>query len=174
MGRTKVATFLQPGDASSLEQLEASRTAKTPPASRRIPRLPRHPFRENISSRGEPEQEFPGELAVSQERNQPAAAADAADLFAAGDAAPRTATEKLVARIWAETLQQRRIGVNDDFFARGGHSLSAMRVLARLYSTLGVELPVRTIFDAPTVATLAARIDLTRSQFQPGGTSQTT
>lgn len=94
---------------------------------------------------------------------------EAMDVFAGGGEAPQTDTEKLVARVWAKALQRGKIGVNDNFFALGGHSLSAMRVLARLYSAIGVELPVRTIFEAPTVAALAARIDSLRPGNPHGG-----
>ena len=108
-------------------------------------------------------------FAPIENQQPPEISADDPGVFAAGDAAPRTDTEKLVARVWAKALQRGKIGVNDNFFALGGHSLSAMRVLARLYSTLGVELPVRSIFESPTVAALAARIDSLKLGIPPGG-----
>jgi acyl carrier protein len=71
--------------------------------------------------------------------------------------APRTDAEALVAAVLAEVLglEPARIGAFDDFFALGGHSLSAIRVIARLRAAAGVQIPVRTLFDAPSVAALA-------------------
>ncbi len=73
--------------------------------------------------------------------------------------APRTSTEGVVAAVWAETLGVERVGIRDDFFALGGHSLLAARVVARTREALGVEMPVRALFDAVTVERFAARVD---------------
>jgi amino acid adenylation domain-containing protein len=69
--------------------------------------------------------------------------------------APQTQTEKIVADAFAEVLGVDRVGLDDDFFALGGDSLIAIRVSARLQLALGREVPVRSLFDAPTVRGLA-------------------
>ncbi len=76
--------------------------------------------------------------------------------------APRTPTEVGVAQIFAEILHV-PAGALDDFFALGGHSLLATQVISRVRTTLGIELPLRTLFEAPTVVAFAERIDAVRS-----------
>ncbi|MFL6197989.1 MAG: amino acid adenylation domain-containing protein, partial [Thermoanaerobaculia bacterium] len=73
--------------------------------------------------------------------------------------APRTPTEELVAGIFAALLKVERVGVADDFFTLGGHSLLATQVASRVRSVFGVDLPVRAVFEAPTVESLAAWIE---------------
>jgi amino acid adenylation domain-containing protein/FkbM family methyltransferase len=69
--------------------------------------------------------------------------------------APRTPAEEVVAGIWREVLRKKQIGVNDNFFALGGHSLLATQIIARLSQTFQLDaLPLRSLFDAPTVAGL--------------------
>ncbi|MEV7548252.1 amino acid adenylation domain-containing protein [Amycolatopsis sp. NPDC089917] len=85
----------------------------------------------------------------------------AAELTASGTGpaeAPSGPAEQLIADIWREVLGVDRIGVTDDFFALGGHSLLATRVLAELRSAFAVELPLRRLFEATTVAALATAV----------------
>ena len=79
--------------------------------------------------------------------------------------APRTDTERRIAAVWAEVLGLEDIGVEDSFFDLGGQSLTATQVVSRLNEGLGFDLPLRGIFEAPTIAGLAAILE------GPGGTA---
>ena len=67
--------------------------------------------------------------------------------------------EQELAKIWAEILSLNRVGIHDNFFELGGHSLRATQVLSRVRNAVGIELPVRALFEGPTVADLARRIN---------------
>ena len=80
--------------------------------------------------------------------------------------APRTPIEEIIAEIWAEVLKLEKVGIHDNFFDLGGHSLLATQVISRLRVTLQMELPLRYLFEYPTVSGLADRIEETRRQEQ--------
>ncbi|MBC7572671.1 MAG: amino acid adenylation domain-containing protein, partial [Spirosoma sp.] len=77
---------------------------------------------------------------------------------------PQTATEAEVAAIWADILGKTSVGVTDDFFRIGGHSLKATRMIARIYKKFGVEVAIKDFFTTPTVASLADFINRTTTR----------
>jgi acyl carrier protein len=82
---------------------------------------------------------------------------------------PRTNTEQLVAEILGELLDLKEIGLDDNFFLLGGHSLLGAQLIARLRDAFGVNIALRSLFEAPTVAALAAEVErLERSEAAPG------
>ena len=74
-------------------------------------------------------------------------------------AAPRTPVEGLLAQIWAEVLKLESVGIHDNFFELGGHSLLATQVVSRIGASCQAEIPLRFLFESPTIAGLAERIE---------------
>ena len=72
---------------------------------------------------------------------------------------PRTPTEEILCGIWGDVLKRERIGANQNFFTLGGHSLLATQVISRVRHVFNLELPLRVLFEAQTVAALAERIE---------------
>ncbi|WP_266114256.1 amino acid adenylation domain-containing protein [Aldersonia sp. NBC_00410] len=72
--------------------------------------------------------------------------------------APTTQVEQVLAQVYAQVLGMERVGLDDDFFALGGHSLIAIRLVGRIRTVLGMEVPIQAIFESPTVGELARRI----------------
>ncbi len=74
--------------------------------------------------------------------------------------APRTPIEEEIAQMWCEVLRLDHVGVHDDFFTLGGHSLRITQVMSRLRTAFGVDLPLRQVYEAPTVAAMAEAVTL--------------
>ena len=89
---------------------------------------------------------LPAPERISQERKE-------------GSVAGRTVTEQLLAQIWAEVLKVEPIGIHDNFFELGGHSLLAAQVVSRVRAAFQIELPLRSLFETPTIESLAQTIE---------------
>jgi len=76
-----------------------------------------------------------------------------------GYVAPRTPTEEILTQIWAEVLQLDKVGIHDNFFELGGHSLLAMKLITHLLNIYPVNLPLRSLFENPTIINLALLIE---------------
>jgi acyl carrier protein len=71
---------------------------------------------------------------------------------------PSTPTEQAIAEVWMTVLKLERVGIEENFFELGGHSLLATQAMSRIREAFQVDLPLRTIFEAPTVSALAAAV----------------
>jgi amino acid adenylation domain-containing protein len=89
-----------------------------------------------------------------------AARPDLPDAFVA----PRTFLEEMLAGMWAQLLGLDKVGVQDNFFSLGGHSLLAVQVISRIREYFAVELPLRSLFETPTIGLLARRIEALRKE----------
>ncbi|MFR9676961.1 amino acid adenylation domain-containing protein, partial [Streptomyces sp. TR06-5] len=87
----------------------------------------------------------------------------------AASALPRTRTEALLATILEQVLDRSAVGISDDFFALGGHSLLAAKVVARIQQTFEVDVPVRVLFEQPTVSQMATEVDALLQDKDPHG-----
>jgi amino acid adenylation domain-containing protein len=81
------------------------------------------------------------------------------DEVSANFIAPRTVMEEAVAEIWRQTLGITQVGVESNFFDLGGHSLLATRVMSQIRERCGIELPLRVLFESPTIAALARKLE---------------
>jgi amino acid adenylation domain-containing protein len=82
-------------------------------------------------------------------------------------AAPSTPLEEDLLKLWAEIFGREDIGIHDNFFAEGGESLLAARMISRIRKTLGIEISLRILFEGPTVASLAKNIEIARRRVSP-------
>jgi hypothetical protein len=82
---------------------------------------------------------------------------------------PRHATEETLCRLWQEVLRRDRVGIHDNFFEIGGHSLLAAQVATRMRESFKVDIPLRRMFEAPTIAQLAEVIDQARQTARANG-----
>jgi amino acid adenylation domain-containing protein/non-ribosomal peptide synthase protein (TIGR01720 family) len=81
--------------------------------------------------------------------------------------APRTPVEEILASIWASVLALKQVGIYDNFFELGGHSLLATQAISRVRDALAIEIPLRSFFEAPTIAALARCIQGALTSGQP-------
>jgi len=82
---------------------------------------------------------------------------------------PQSPVEVKITRIWSEVLSLDRVGTRDNFFELGGHSLTAMRIISQVTQTFGAELPVKVLFDYPTVAEMAEIVEHRQGQITASG-----
>ncbi|MBJ6362365.1 phosphopantetheine-binding protein, partial [Paenibacillus sp. GCM10012307] len=162
-----VAYVVPEAEAQSEEQQQEQRPKEQQPEEQR-PGEQQFMWREELS-RKLPEYMVPWtfvvleELPLSSNGKVDRKALPAPDAATGGQerpyVAPRNDAETSLAQIWAEVLQVERVGIHDNFFERGGHSLLAIQVASRVRSQLGQELPVHCFFEAPTIDKLAVVLE---------------
>ncbi|MEU4641565.1 SDR family NAD(P)-dependent oxidoreductase [Micromonospora sp. NPDC023814] len=108
-----------------------------------------------------------GRVTTESLENEPETTSSAPSGTGGGSAAPRTELEMTIARVWQDGLGVAEVGVDDDFFALGGNSLVAVQLIAAMRKATGVRLPMRSLFETPTVAGIAARIEEMRAAAAP-------
>jgi amino acid adenylation domain-containing protein len=89
---------------------------------------------------------------------------------AAANGIPRTTTEELLASLWAEVLGLEQVSIHDNFFEIGGHSLLATQLMAHISSTFNVSLPLRALFEAPTIASFVPLLEQQEASHAPHNT----
>ncbi|PZF95305.1 type I polyketide synthase, partial [Micromonospora deserti] len=100
-----------------------------------------------------------GRVTAESLENEPESNRSAPTVTGGASAAPSTELEKTIAQVWRDGLGVAEVGVDDDFFSLGGNSLVAVQLIAAMRKATGVRLPMRSLFETPTVAGLAARIE---------------
>jgi hypothetical protein len=85
---------------------------------------------------------------------------------------PQDATQETLCRLWQEVLRREQVGIHDNFFKSGGHSLLAARAAARMRESFNADIPLRRMFELPTIAQLAGLIDQTVQSNGANGASQ--
>ncbi|MFD3938772.1 amino acid adenylation domain-containing protein [Streptomyces sp. NPDC058611] len=139
-----------------------ARLVNVPAVSRRVSRLPSR-LREELGVRL-PEFMMPAEIMVldrlplTENGKVDRAALPEPDPTGGEYRAPRTPREEDLVALFAEVLGVDRVGIDDDFFASGGHSLRLTRLVWRIHEKLGLDVPIRTVFQYPTVAELANQL----------------
>ncbi len=121
-----------------------------------------------------PEQMIPSVLVVLEalpltpngkiDRRALSAMASRVEEQASADDGPKTPVEEVLASIWCDVFERDRVGVHERFSDLGGHSLLAIQIVARAREAFAIELPLRAIFEAPTIAALAERVEAARSE----------
>ncbi len=153
-GKRLVAYFVPRGDAPPTQELRAHLQSKLPEymvPSVFVP-LPALPLTPN------------GKV---DRKALPAPRVEGSQAGQAGPVEPRTSMEQVVAEVFGTLLGVERVGVDDHFFQLGGHSLLATQAVSRLRETVGRELPVRALFESPTVAQLAQRLEEEQGERPP-------
>jgi len=149
-GEARLVAYLVKGDAELPNGLELRRRLRT--------RLPQH----MVPSQYVVLNEFPL-LSSGKVNRKGLRGAGGTALSEQGIAGPRSETEAALAEIWKELLKLNEVGVEENFFELGGHSLLALQVVARMRHRFGLEMAVRTIFEAPTIAGLAMEVEKARA-----------